>query len=91
MAPVIRTVYSNVVEIQTSETELILQFGTHFPVTEGPVEESQQYSPEVRVVVPKKGAERLITAIQEALALESEKPKDASNESESKPPRRKAK
>lgn len=71
MPPVIRTVYSNVVAIEISDTELILKFGAQFNDAQPP--EANQFVPEVRIVLPKSGAEQLISAIREA--IESDKKK----------------
>src|SRR5215468_7455887 len=65
----VRTVYANFVNIQTSETELILEFGAVFPSDE---KTEAEVTPEVRIVLPKAGAEEFIDYIQAAIDADSE-------------------
>jgi hypothetical protein len=71
MPPLIRTIYSNVVAIEISDTELILKFGAQF--NDAQPAEANQFVPEVRIVLPKNGADHLINAIR--AAIESDKKK----------------
>lgn len=65
MPPVIRSIYSNVVNIQTTDTELILEFGANFPSSAAgqPVE----FVPEVRIVLPKSGTQHFVDEIVKAV------------------------
>lgn len=76
MPPPIRTVYSNAVDIQTTETELILTFGADFSDKTG--QDIEQFAPEVRIVIPRSGAPHLVRYIQQA--LESDNKKGSSNQ-----------
>lgn len=60
----IPTLYASTIDIRTSETELVLEFGSHVKDPANPVAEPK-FQPQVRIVVPLKGALDLSNAIMQ--------------------------
>jgi hypothetical protein len=74
----IPTLYASIIDITTTESELILEFGSRVSNQENPASEAT-VQPQVRIVVPLKGAIDLSTAImQEAQKQEAQKQEKAS-------------
>jgi hypothetical protein len=76
------TIYSNILKVRTTETELVFEFGSHFP--EQPGEPPGDPESVVRIVMPIGALEALSKALAQAVQR-------ASTESIDEPPASKTK
>lgn len=59
-------IYSNILNVRTTATELILEFGTFFPVTPGEKPNFEQIEPDARIVMNISALQLLSDSLQKA-------------------------
>lgn len=62
------TIFSNVMNIRLTQSELVLEFGSFFPEGPRPTAPPSDYKPDARVVMNISAAQALMAALTQALA-----------------------
>jgi hypothetical protein len=71
------SVYANVVNLRTTQTDLVLEFGSFFPDRVGQFGPPSDYKPEIRVVMNIAALEVLVKSLQQAQQQQQQQVKPA--------------